>query len=150
MKEGKDLQESVAPWVLKAENDFITAGWILKNPMVCPTDAVGFHSQQCIEKYLKAMLTYLGIAFPKTHEIDLLLQLLPESLRPAMTTEEIEKITDYATVNRYPGAGPEISKEEARRAVKTARRVRTDIRRLLPRGLKPLLRAPKARAGRAK
>jgi HEPN domain-containing protein len=31
------------------------------------TDAVAFHMQQCIEKYLKAFLTYFGKPFRKTH-----------------------------------------------------------------------------------
>ena len=35
----------------------------------CPYDTVCFHTQQCVEKYLKALLTYLSIDFPKIHDV---------------------------------------------------------------------------------
>jgi HEPN domain-containing protein len=69
----------------------------------CPTDTVAFHAQQCVEKYLKALLVVDGIDFPRTHSLSVLLDLVEESKRPALTTEEQERLTDYATTTRYPG-----------------------------------------------
>ena len=45
-------------WVEKAENDWINATHTLKLEKNCPTDTVCFHAQQCVEKYLKALLVY--------------------------------------------------------------------------------------------
>ncbi|MEO0520366.1 MAG: HEPN domain-containing protein [Cyanobacteria bacterium P01_A01_bin.116] len=43
-------------WVSKAEGDFLTAQRELQAESKPNYDAVCFHSQQCIEKYLKACL----------------------------------------------------------------------------------------------
>jgi len=39
-------------------------------------EIVGFHCQQAVEKYLKVLLTFYQIEFPKTHEIERLLALV--------------------------------------------------------------------------
>jgi HEPN domain-containing protein len=39
-------------------------------------DAVCFHCQQCVEKYLKALMEELGHTVPKTHFLDHLLTAL--------------------------------------------------------------------------
>ncbi len=72
-----------------------------------------------------------GIDFPKTHDIERLVALLPARADVHLTTEEQGRLTDYATTMRYPGAG-EILLTEARRAVALARRVRKQVRNLLP------------------
>lgn len=38
-------------------------------------DAACFFAQQCIEKYLKAHLTEAGVVFPRTHDLEALLDL---------------------------------------------------------------------------
>ena len=65
--------------------------------------------------------------------MSLLLDLVEESKRPALTTEEQERLTDYATTTRYPGDYEDISLEEARRATTIADRVRAEVREKLPR-----------------
>ena len=67
----------VREWVIKAENDFTNAAHVLKLSAECPTDTVCFNAQQCVEKYLKALLVLDGIDFPKTHDIERLTALLP-------------------------------------------------------------------------
>jgi len=103
----------------------------------CPTDTVCFHAQQCVEKYLKAMLVLESIPFPKTHNIEELIGLLPEDSRPKLADRDQDRLTEYATVTRYPGDYEPILLAEARRAVRIARRVRTQIRKLLPKQVLP-------------
>lgn len=43
-----------------------------------------------------------------------------------------DKLTEYATVTRYPGDYEPISLDEAKMAVRIARHVRRQIRKLLP------------------
>ena len=122
----------VHEWVLKAENDLKNASHTLKIENDCPADTVCFHAQQCVEKYLKALLSLKSTDFPKTHNLKMMMALLPVSLRPEFTPEEQGTLTNYATFMRYPGDYEPVSLTEARRAVRLARRVRTAIRKLLP------------------
>lgn len=122
----------VNEWVDKAENDYKNAAYTLEMGDECPTDTVCFHAQQCIEKYLKALLTYKDISFPKTHDIEALVVSLPNSLRPNLNDKDQSRLADYATVTRYPGDYEPISLNEARKAVAMARRIRREIRKLLP------------------
>ena len=119
-------------WISKAENDLKNAANTLKMGEDCPTDTVCFHAQQCSEKYLKAILVSKGIPFPKTHDLSSLIAILPKDLHTLLTSEEQELLTDYATVTRYPGGYEDITLSEARSAVRVARRIRKDIRALLP------------------
>ena len=124
----------VSGWIEKAENDLKNAVHTLKMGEDCPTDTVCFHVQQTVEKYLKALLAFKGIDFPKTHDIEDLIALLPEELRPGLSEADQGLLTDYATATRYPGDYEPILLSEARKAVAMARRVRGEIRRFLPRG----------------
>ena len=124
--------EVVAQWVLKAESDLKTAALLLRVRRDCPTDIVCFHVQQCVEKYLKAMLVLNAIEFPRTHQISLLLALVPAQVRPVLAPQEQDRLTEYAVTTRYPGDYDPISREEARQAVQIARRLRNQVRRRLP------------------
>jgi HEPN domain-containing protein len=119
-------------WVQTAENDLRTAAHTLKLGRTCPTDTVCFHAQQCVEKYLKALLTLTGTDVPKTHSIDELLGRLPRGGRPKLSDDQQDRLTEYATVMRYPGDYDPIPLAEARRAVRLARGVRKDVRSRLP------------------
>ena len=129
---GPESTQVAAEWVGKAENDIINARNTIKMGENCPTDTVCFHASQCVEKYLKALLAARGTPFPKSHEIEVLLALLPEELHPKISAREQELLTDYATAVRYPGSR-RIDLREAEAALALAESVRTRIRALLPR-----------------
>ena len=131
MPEREKVLQVVREWIAKAENDLKTAAHTLKLGPGCPTDTVCFHAQQCAEKYVKAVLVLAGIDFPKTHDIEEIVALLPVGIKLSMTVEQQRRLTRYATVARYPGWG-EIPLVEARRAVALARGVRREVRRRLP------------------
>lgn len=132
MPASEDRLRVAAEWAAKAEEDLTAAAHSLKLGRGCPAAIVCFHAQQCVEKYLKAMLTCEGIAFPKTHEIEDLVGRLPRQARPDLTLEEQALLTEYAVGPRYPG-WREVSFQEARSAVALARRVRRHARAILPR-----------------
>jgi len=65
-------------------------------------EIIGFHAQQAVEKALKAWLAYLGIDYPKIHNLETFMGLLnvhghsfPDDLA------EVNKLTPFATVFRY-------------------------------------------------
>jgi len=119
--------ELVRQWVKKADEDLAVAERLIDGDTAFPA-ATGFHAQQAAEKYLKAYLVRRQRDFPKTHDLEELLDLvalveesLAESLRPA------GGLTPYAVNDRYPTDGPEPTKEEAREAIALARTTRDAI-----------------------
>ena len=132
MQEPGDAASLPSRWIEKAETDLTAAVRLLKEPEGCPTPVVCFCAQQCVEKYMKAVLVANGIGFPKTHEIGELMRLLPPETRPDLSPAEQETLTDYAVVGRYAFDREPVSLSEARRAVRLARRVRAVMRRHLP------------------
>lgn len=122
----------IRQWTGKADNDLINAEHTLTLKKNCPLDTVCFHAQQCVEKYIKALLSFKAIDFPKTHDISELIVLLPKGIRPDLTAEKQERLTDYATSMRYPSDWEPITREEAENAVAAAKTVREAARALLP------------------
>jgi len=53
-------------------------------------------------------------------------------VRPPLTNEEQDRLTEYATVMRYPGDYEAIPLSEARKAVGIARRTRKAARLIFP------------------
>ncbi|MFH1116033.1 MAG: HEPN domain-containing protein [Pseudomonadota bacterium] len=62
----------------------------------------GFHAQQAVEKALKAWLTLRGVAFPKTHDLRLLMNLLQtRTHEDCECFLELADLTDFAVQFRY-------------------------------------------------
>ena len=59
----------VDEWIGKAESDFHTASRELVAVSHQNYDAVCFHAQQCIEKFVKAVLIAHGVIPPKIHDL---------------------------------------------------------------------------------
>jgi HEPN domain-containing protein len=91
-------------WVDKAEGDFATAQREIQVENMPNYDAVCFHSQQCIEKYLKACLQEENIAFGRTHDLTKLLDSLV-TIEPSWERfrNPLDELTAYAVEFRYPG-----------------------------------------------
>ena len=127
------MQPLTTEWVQKAEGDLTTAQRELRARLNPNYDAACFHAQQCAEKYLKALLQEAQIPFGKTHNLSLLLDLLPERhsgmelLRPTLAI-----LNAYAVEYRYPGESAE--KEVARQAVMLAKEVKEAVLREINKG----------------
>ena len=80
-----------------------------------------WHFQQAAEKALKAALVLEGIAFPHTHDLNLLCALVPDSWFLGEERPNLHDLTDMAVETRYPGQWGEQTAEEARRASADAR-----------------------------
>ena len=105
-------------WFKKAESDLL----VIKNNLASneiPLDACCFHSQQAAEKYLKAYLVSKQVNFPKTHDLQSLLNICIEI--NSLFNEVIEpaiRLTDYAIAPRYPDAFDDLSIGDALNAQK--------------------------------
>jgi HEPN domain-containing protein len=114
-------------WVTKAEGDYLTARREFSSPESPNYDAVCFHAQQCAEKYLKARLAEENAAFPRTHNLAALLDLVLR-LEPgwAGLRVDVDALTDLGIEVRYPGKSADA--EDAEYALTTAEAVRRTIR----------------------
>jgi len=102
------------------------------------TEHACFHSQQAVEKALKAFLVYHDVEFPWTHQIGFLLELCAkqdDTFDRFVTTAV--PLTEYAVRFRYPFSGPPPSLEQARAALDTARQVFQFVLDRLPEETRP-------------
>jgi HEPN domain-containing protein len=95
-------------WAQKAEGDY-TAAKCLAQSATPVFDAVCFHAQQCVEKYLKAWLQEANIAFRRTHDLEELLALILPTV-PAWSSWEPDflTLTTHAVDFRYPENRPRL------------------------------------------
>ena len=80
-------------------------------------------AQQAAEKALKAVLVFLQIDFPKTHDLDALRNLIPDGWRLKPDHPDLASLTEWAVEARYPGDWPEAVERDARLAVEKARAI---------------------------
>ena len=66
-----------------------------------PDEIFGFHAQQAVEKALKAWLAYLGVTFPKTHDLKWLIDLLGETGIPTEPMQSFVDLNAFAVQYRY-------------------------------------------------
>jgi HEPN domain-containing protein len=115
--------ESPQAWLERARSDLALARAALRLPDVLLEDAC-FHTQQCAEKALKALLVQRDIPFPRTHVVETLLDLLEASgVTVPADVDEALVLTQYAVQTRYPGDWESVTPEEARFALEVANRV---------------------------
>ena len=120
------MKKITQEWIAKAEEDYLVATRELEaNPPAL--DAVCFHAQQCIEKYMKAILQEKEIEFEKIHDLDVLLQqcgsFIPE-LRDYR--DDLIRLSAYAVDIRYPGF--RVSEEEAKECVDSMEKIQQIIK----------------------
>jgi len=120
------IWDFVQSWLRKAESDLRAAELLLSLDQE-DYFAAGFHAQQAAEKFLKALLVWLQIPFPKTHEIARLTDLGTQgdpSLRAELQSADM--LTPFGVEFRYPS--DEVADAElAREAVNQAKNVREAV-----------------------
>jgi HEPN domain-containing protein len=96
---------------------------------------VCFHSQQSVEKALKALLVSQGKTPPRTHQIGDLLSLVDNN--PFASNLELQLLDRFYIPTRYPDALPGAlpdglpGEKDAKEAFSTAQKVLTTIKPLL-------------------
>lgn len=132
MNERRDSIDETLRWIDKAEHDLLAAEHTIQLAPSGLTDIVCFHCQQCAEKYLKALLVFLSIQFPKTHDLRILLDLVPSQVSLNLSRTRVIPLNRYVIEGRYPGDWEPITLEEAQEALMMAREVRAAVRAQLP------------------
>ena len=122
------MKAETREWVRCAEEDFDVASTQFRRRTKRPTtNAIGFHCQQCVEKYLKARLEELGLPVPKVHNLTALLGLLlPQHPLWAAFNPSLLLLNNYAVKFRYPGQIA--TRMDAQAALKACRSIRAEVR----------------------
>ncbi|MGH9838410.1 MAG: HEPN domain-containing protein [Blastocatellia bacterium] len=114
-------------WIDKAEGDWYDALSRYRARKHPNYDSACFHSQQCVEKYLKARLEESGIAFSKTHDLVHLLTLTTQiELQWGALQQHAKALNSYAVDFRYPGKSA--TKANAKQAIADCREIRRVVR----------------------
>ena len=132
MNERPEIISETRRWIEKAEHDLLAAEHMLILAERGLTDIICFHCQQSAEKYLKGLLVCHGMAFPKTHDLRILLELACKKLSVDLSFKEVLPLNRYAIEGRYPGEWDPIDKQEAIQAIHLAQLIRNAVRRLMP------------------
>ncbi|RJQ52594.1 MAG: HEPN domain-containing protein [Nitrospiraceae bacterium] len=126
MKKFPDILE----WTSKAEQDYQTAMTMARKRKKPVPDVVGFHSQQCIEKYLKAFLISKKLDFPKTHDLIELLEIaIAKDPLIEVYRKDLRILNPFSVQFRYPGESATLKESET--ALKTMKKVRKFFRERL-------------------
>ena len=124
------MNELVSEWVARAEADAKTAQRefaVLDDPN---WDAVCFHAQQCVEKYLKALCQAFSVAPPRSHDLWYLASQLTDHI-PGISeySDELKRLSSFAVEIRYPGE--QADRAEAKLALEGMQVLRSALRSLL-------------------
>ena len=108
-------------WLRHAASDLHLAGIALPDAEVL-RNQVAFHAQQAAEKSLKAVLVARKIHFPRTHDLEALIEMIQlAGLTWPFAPAEIESLTPFAVETRYPGGFAQVTNSEAEEAIHAAR-----------------------------
>jgi len=114
-------------WFDRGDNDLRSAQHLLTMPDP-PYENIGFHAQQCAEKYLKGFLLCHGIRFEWRHGLSYLIDLsLSVTEKLARFREDSDLLTPYAVEFRYPDSPAEFSREECEQAIRIASAIKEAV-----------------------
>lgn len=109
-------------WLQYAHEDLSAAELILQHPTIAYRH-VCWLAQQSAEKSIKGALIFLQIDFRRTHDLDVLLNLLPAEFEVHSKFADLAELTEWAVESRYPGDWQEANEYDARNAFKQAQEI---------------------------
>ena len=121
-----DHIEETRRWLRYAHEDMVAAESMIEQTDVVPRH-VCWLAQQAAEKALKAVLVFLQIDFPKSHDLDALRNLIPDGWQLKKDQPDLADLTEWSIESRYPGDWPEAVEKDARLAIERARAVWTSV-----------------------
>ena len=114
------LEHDCNAWIAKAISDLRSAKKLLKDDDKT-LDTAAYHTQQCVEKTLKAFLVFNKQLPPKTHDLSKILEVccaFDYSLK--FMLNDIITLIPYAIHSRYPDDYFVICRDDVNKALKIA------------------------------
>lgn len=123
---GSDGLRQVQAWIAKADNDLKTIEYLLPHAEA-PMDTACFHAHQAAEKYIKALLTFYGAPFRKTHDLAELVLGLPSESTISARVGDLAELSDVGIASRYPDDDSAYDRDTAERMVEQALAVKNAV-----------------------
>ena len=135
----ESTKELVRDWLTRASHD-LQAAQVLASGEKSLLDIAIYHCQQAAEKAIKAWLQSKDDPFPKTHDIEELVEQaakLNPDFQPLAQPAAV--LTPYVSAFRYPGGAdePMPSREEFDEALQHAQAIYDFVLNLLPTDARP-------------
>lgn len=104
------MNQLAEEWISKAEGDYHTMLRESQTEDYPNFDAVCFHAQQCVEKYLKARMCEAKIRFGKIHDLVAVLDMVI-NVEPGWQQfrEDMAHLSQFSVTFRYPGESADLS-----------------------------------------
>lgn len=84
-------------------------------------------AQQSAEKAIKSIYAFLDKPIPRSHDLDLLKNLLPDGWGVKTLFPDLSELSFWAVESRYPGDMPEATAEDAGTALTMAKAVLASV-----------------------
>jgi HEPN domain-containing protein len=109
-------------WLRYAGEDLRAAEALLEREEL-PSRLACFHAQQAAKKAIKAILVFLQVDFPLTHDLNRLRDLFPEDCTIREDFPDLARLSAWAVQPRYTVDSPEATHEDAEAAGEQVRPV---------------------------
>ena len=96
-----DRKEFIRNWLFRANEDIAVIENLIQSDPKTYASSICFHAQQAVEKFLKALLVYHDVDFPKTRDLDYLLSECGK-IEPSLDHLDLKSLTDFGVSIRYP------------------------------------------------
>jgi HEPN domain-containing protein len=111
-----------ARWMEYAHTDIKAGHTLLRDPDHYPRH-VCYLAQQAAEKALKAILVFLEMDYPYTHDLDRIREMIPMGWRVKTAYPKLYALTIWAVETRYPAEMPDIVEADATKALQLAEEI---------------------------
>ncbi len=96
-----EKKDHIKNWLFRAREDLSAMNRLAEAEIEFYSSTICFHSQQAVEKYLKAFLVYHDIDFPRTHDVDFLIEMCC-SIDKKSFEIDLKSLTEFGVSVRYP------------------------------------------------
>ena len=110
--------QAIREWYGHALGELAMARQILIPGM--PARGAAFHAEQAAEKAIKAALIAEGLSVPRTHDLDMLRNLLPSAWKVRRAHPDLADLSEYAVETRYPDNDSPVTEAAASAAIRQA------------------------------
>ena len=119
-------------WRLLAERDIAVADHLAATMRPVPAEAIAFHCQQAVEKYLKGVLVIMEEEPPYIHDLDRLCS-TAEKHRPSFVSiSSLCTIINYFTVQPRYDMGLSLSEDDMRLVLTHTKTIRDFLQKEIP------------------
>lgn len=109
-------------WLRQARNELGSAEVVFAASGLDP-DAACYLAQQAAEKAFKAVLVFLQVQYPFTHDLDAIREDIPADWDVRGEFRNLKKLSDWLFKARYPGGWAPPTRADARQATRLARAI---------------------------